>query len=544
MMISRARTLAGGLAACALLAASAGAQDEIEVQSLDALDPMEVGLPDAWMGSTLWDGTDLGMALSVLARLPAAENGEYRSGAAAELARAVLSTGGYPPAGGRGNDTLAQMRTDRLLAAAGAADTYDLLERTPNLNQNPGLSYQHAELAFALGEIDRGCNTATALLNEREQARWVRIRAFCLATEGQAAAAELTAELASSVEADPDFDRMLFAITLDSAPEGGLPSADSGLDYAMAMRLAARSGDPVVLGENAPTWLRSFVLKENVTSFSIDADPKASFDEALAAEGDLRRGLLGAVLAQGIDRELAGQALGVLLSDARSDGRFLAAARQYGHDVDTLPVTAKTLESGFDFALAALMVGDVRTARRWRDALIDGPPRRTPVRRVLVAGPDGTLIPEPGSELPPEPEWDPISGDRLVVLDLAIAVAGDRLRGGQLTAVTSAYLEGRGADALPEILAVNRLGSNAPEGLRSLLLDAPAHPTGSLLAMEAAAAANAHAETAILALAAFNEGGENLSADALSRIAAALDGIGLRDAALYLVLEQIIQREA
>lgn len=543
-MISRARTLAGGLAACALLAASAGAQDEIEVQSLDALDPMEVGLPDAWMGSTLWDGTDLGMALSVLARLPAAENGEYRSGAAAELARAVLSTGGYPPAGGRGNDTLAQMRTDRLLAAAGAADTYDLLERTPNLNQNSGLSYQHAELAFALGEIDRGCHTATALLDEREQARWVRIRAFCLATGGQAAAAELTAELASSVEADPDFDRMLFAITLDAAPEGGLPSADSGLDYAMAMRLAARSGDPVILGENAPKWLRSLVLKDNVTSFSIDADPKASFDEALAADGDLRRGLLGAVLAQGIDRELAGQALGVLLSDARGDGRFLAGARQYGHDVDTLPVTAITLESGFDFALAALMVGDVRTARRWRDALIDGPPRRTPVRRVLVAGPDGTLIPEPGSELPPEPEWDPITGDKLVVLDLAIAVAGDRLRGGQLVAVTSAYLEGRGADALPEILAINRLGSDAPEGLRALLLDAPAHPTGSLMAMEAAEAANAHAETAILALAAFNEGGENLSADALSRIAAALDGIGLRDAALYLVLEQIIQREA
>lgn len=543
-MISRAKTLAGAMAACALLASSAGAQDEIEVQSLDALDPMEVGLPDAWMGSTLWDGTDLGMALSVLARLPAAENGEYRSGAAAELARAVLSTGGYPPAGGRGNNTLSQMRTDRLLAAAGVADTYDLLERTPNLNQNPGLSYQHAELAFALGEVDRGCNTATALLDEREQARWVRIRAFCLATEGQAAAAELTAELASSVEADPDFDRMLFAITLDSAPEGGLPSVDSGLDYAMAMRLAARSGDPVTLGETAPKWLRSLVLKDSGTSFSIDADPKASFDEALAAEGDLRHGLLGAVLAQGIDRELAGQALTLLLSDARDEDRFLAAARQYGHDVDTLPVTAATLEGGFDFALAALMVGDVRTARRWRDALIDGPPRTTPVRRVLVAGPDGTLIPEPGSEQPPEPEWDPISGDKLVVLDLAIAVAGDRLRGSQLTAVTSAYLEGRGADALPEILAVNRLGSEAPEGLRALLLDTPAHPTGSLLAMEAAAAANAHAETAILALAAFNEGGETLSADALSRIAAALDSIGLRDAALYLVLEQIIQREA
>lgn len=545
-MISRAKSAAAGLAATLLLAPAVLGQDEIEVQSLDALDPMEVGLPDAWMGSTLWDGTDLGLALTVMARLPAATDGAYESGATRELARAVLSTGGYPPSGGRGNATLSVMRTDRLLAAAGAYDTFDLLERTPNINQNAGLAHMHTELAFALGEADRGCNTANALLADREQAKWVRVRAFCLAVSGQGAAAELTAELASSIEPDPDFDAMLYGITLETAPDDGLPAIETGLDYAMARRLAAISGETMTLAETAPRWLREIVENNATARFAIEGDPATSLDEARDAEGELRQGLLDAVLAQGMDRELAAEALRLMLQDAREGDDFLSAARRYGHDVDTLPVTRSSLDGGFDFALAALMVGDVRTARRWRDALIDGPPRPAPPPPVMKPGPDGTMIPEPQAEpvFEEADAWVPIAGDQLVLLDLAIAVAGDRLRGDQLDAVNAAYLEGRGEAGLPEILAVTRLGANPPEALRPYLLDAAAHPGGVLLAMEAAARANAHAETALLAVIALNEAGDAVSADTLSRVATALDAIDLRDAALYLVLEQIIQRAA
>ena len=137
------KTISRASLALALWGSAAFAQDGIEVERLDALDPMEVSLPQAGLDNRLWRGTGRDQAVAVLARLPGPDEGQYNSEVLAAAARSVLMSGGQPPAGGRGDADLARLRVERLLAAGGAGDAFDLLERTPGINRIPALSLIH-----------------------------------------------------------------------------------------------------------------------------------------------------------------------------------------------------------------------------------------------------------------------------------------------------------------------------------------------------------------------------------------------------------------
>tara|TARA_R110002126_G_scaffold18360_6_gene70460 strand:- start:21128 stop:22702 length:1575 start_codon:yes stop_codon:yes gene_type:complete len=522
------------------LGSTALAQGPIEVQSLDALDPLEVGLPGAALGISLWDGSDADMASRVLMLLPEASRDGYASPALADLARSVLSSGGYPPAGGRGNPALPVLRADRLLAAGGVFEAYDLLERTPNLNQNEALSRLHAELAFATGNTRSACHSADALLRGREQAYWLRARAVCLALDGQESAAELTAELARNSSDDVGYDTMLYALTLDGNPPPALPPVDSGLKLSMAFQLDGETDLDTLEVGTAPGWLQRFVHGRAMPAPVPASDPAQALAAALALSGPGRTAGLETVLVQGVDRSIAAGALSGLLDDAVASDGFAVAARRYGREVHTLPVTRETLADGYRFALAALLSGDLRTASQWRDALMDGPPQPQPVMAFDETGKpidpldDAMLV-----EVPPA--WVPPSPRRMVNLDLAIAIARDRLSGDQTSALLGAHFEAYGPSALADMLAFNRLGAGEVAGLRpALLLAAPATVGPEVLAMEAAARSGAGAEAALLAIAVL--AGAPLNAETLSRSIVVLDQLGLRRAALDVLLERLVAR--
>tara|TARA_R110000868_G_scaffold53744_5_gene168593 strand:- start:34481 stop:36124 length:1644 start_codon:yes stop_codon:yes gene_type:complete len=540
-IIFRASGLAAGLAASGLGLTALAQGPQIEVQSLQALDPLEVGLPGAALGLSLWDGTDSGLASRVLMQLPAADSPGYTSPALADLARAVLSSGGYPPAGGRGDQALPVLRADRLLAAGGVFEAYDLLERTPNLNENEPLSRLQAEMAFATGNLRSACHTADALLRGRDQAYWLRARAFCLALDGQGSAAELTAELARNAVEDAGYDALLFAITLEASAAEALPAIDSGLKLAMARQL---HGDAALTGidtTGAPGWLSRFVSGRAIPDAGPANGPAEAFAEALQLSGQARTAALEAVLSQGQDREIAASALSALFDDAVAAHAFVLAARHYGGEVQTLPVTHDTLGDGYRFALAALISGDVSIARRWRDALFNGPPRPPVLPALDETG--KPIEPMPGAIEPDVPEWVPPSPRRMVNLDLAMAIASDRLSGDRAAALIAAYQEAQGAAVLGDTLSLERLGADPSPGVRAALLElTPATVGPDLLAMEAAARAGARAETAILAVAALAHAGAQPDAGTLSRSVAALDALGLREAALNLLLERIVAR--
>lgn len=554
-MISRAkrmkRLLAGVFAATALQA-GALAQSGIEVQSLDALDPMEVGLPGAAFSMNLWDGSNAQSAAAALGRLPDAGSGSYASQSLSELARAVLVSGGYPPAGGRGDADLALVRTDRLVAAGGVYDAFDLLERTPNLNAVPVLARWHADLALTVMEFDRACFMANALLDGRDEPYWLRVRAFCLALEGQSSAAELTAELASGIEADPQFDRMLFAYTLDQGLEGDPVEVRTGLDFALVRTLT--NGDPAmtIAGEATPRWLADYLDYRRLPNFLNSTDPAGDLQRAGELTGADREFALISVLSQGMDREIAAQALSELLNDAAEAGDLITAMRLYGGEVATLPQTENTLEDGVRFALAAMLAGDLRTARAWRNGLIDGPRRAidpfevntvSEADKVEEASPTTAAGAEPLAQPVMDTPWQPPAPADMAALDYALILAsGDLTRPGA-EAVYGAIEERFGAAMLPDLMALQRLGAPVPQGLRGALLDRePGLVPVEILAMEEAQVAGAQTEAVLLAAAALTRADDLNAVDIYPRVATLLGESDLGGAMLELLLERHVMR--
>ncbi|MDF1768404.1 hypothetical protein [Maricaulis sp.] len=533
----------------ALLGGTAAAQNPIEVEQLDALDPLEVALTDRGLGDRLWSGTDRDMAEAVLTRLPGTDGNGYASEALGDTARLILLSGGRPPAAGRGDARLAELRVDRLLAAGGPHDAFDLLERTPSIHRRPSLAVSHAELGFALGETDRACQTANALIENRDAPDWLRRRAFCLALDGQGAAAELTAELARAASRDDDFDARLFAMTLGTPVADNVAPPDSGLDFAMSRHLVDPEAFLPVVADDAPAWLASLVHRPIYEPVPVE-DGAAALEAALALSGPDRHHALEDLMVQAREREVAGQALGYLLSDEREAARFIHVARHHGREIQTLPVTAATLEHGYDLALAAVIVGDLRSAARWRDALIDGPPRRPGtaerIGQPILETADGRLVYADGTPVDavePELEWEAPSPRRMVALDLALAIARDALGGGNFDAVLAAWLESQGDEALGERLALAELGARLPGSARlSVLgLDEMAG-TPDLAVMEMSQRAGARAESTMLAVSLLNRPETSADPVTFSRAIAALDAAGLRDNARALVLERVIAR--
>jgi hypothetical protein len=528
-------SLTNSLVSLSALAAlgTAHAQD-IEVRELGSLDPLEVGVATNGLGESLWAGSTVQTAINALEGLPESDGDGYRSPARANLVALALLSGGRPPQGGRGNASLASLRADRLLAASGAEAVYSLLERTPGLDRAPDLARLHAETAFALAAGEAGCRTANGLVIGREQTYWLRARAFCHALNGEDAAAELSADLARTEQPDPNFDGLLYAITIGRWTVESA-SADTGLDWALAA-VSPAEGRPAIDLSDAPDWL--VTVAEAASSIpELDAEPALALEGLAMQEGSERAQRLDQLIRQDFDRLVAAQALAIALEDAVRNDDFMRVAREYGREVGTLPITFDTLPDGGRFALAALAVGDLSTARRWRDALESGPPARRPVAVYDPSKPDDPIgaIAEPD-----RPEWAPPSPAFMVGLDLAFRVAENQVRRSSTDALVQARLEA-GDAGLGDVAALAGLGIATPADFRlALYRSEPSTVSPALAAMIAAAIAGARAETALLAAQVLENGPAQASPTELMHITTALDRVGLRDMAFALVLERLI----
>ncbi len=548
--------LAGAPAALAQEGASRG--PGIEVRELGMVDPFQVGTSQA-LSDQAWVSGDAATTRALLNALPAADSQGWQSGLASRLAARALLSAGPPPRGADNPFALAAIRADRALAAAGAREAFALLERTPRLSQSAALSRIHAEAAFALGETTAACRTADQLLQGRDQAYWLRARAVCSALGGNTAAAELTAELARSVEDAPAFDALLDAYTLNrDLPGDARPT--TGIELALAHEVAPQAS--LQVSEGAPLW-----LAEAAQSYGPPIDlpqlPADALDVARGLEGTERNAALGALAGQDVDRGVAAEALALRLSEAAANDRFVEVARAYGNEVETLPITAETLAWGKGFVLAALLNGDLETARIWREALMDGPPRmRMDDPFGGAAGGPGTgsasgaagLVPPQNTGLPAyEPEWTRPPAETMVVLDYALAIAEDRLSGPGFEAILAARVETGTPSRLAEAAGLAALNVPVPASVRAALLPQPqetgepgeprelgAMPaTGFLPAGLMAARMQALAETQLTAARMVEAGG--ITPAALYGAAAILEEAGLRREARRLVLEAVAE---
>jgi hypothetical protein len=215
-----------------LLAAAAPAWAQVEVAPLAAPDAFSTPGRMTGLSQDLWRGAPVETARAVLPLL--AE--KPLSPAAAALARRVLATGAKGPVGAEGDDSLAGARAGALIALGDVQAAAKILERTPALDRNPGLSQAAAEAALLTGDTARACSVAEALTSGRGEAYWLRLRAYCQDLAGQAAQAQLTFDLAQSQARDAAYGRLMGA-KLAGVAGSGAASLRNGLDLALSRDL-------------------------------------------------------------------------------------------------------------------------------------------------------------------------------------------------------------------------------------------------------------------------------------------------------------------
>ena len=542
-----ASVLAGGQA----LAQAPARPGPIEVAQLGAVDPFEVGVSPV-LPDTVWSSGHAGALDGALSVLPDRGSPGWSSPAAARLALNALRSSGEPPRGGRDDFRLAAKRADRALAASRAQLAYELLSRTPRVNESDALSRVYAETALALGQTGEACRAADALLEGRDAPYWLRLRASCLALDGAIPAAELTAELARAQAESPNFDLLFDALVLGRpAPEDFQPRTALQLTLLEALAPGVRLSPH----EDAPTWLHLAAERTGPTIALPETLPEA-LETAVTLEGADRAVALGALIGQDLDREIAAEALAVRLSDAAQQGQFMEAALTFGPEVASLPITENTLAHGVHFVLAALAADDLNAAERWREALLDGPPP-LPASLDPLAQPDaglGALPSLDGAAVPPgsgvdalagEPDWKPPAPGVLVALDLARAIALDEIRDDAFMALLAARLETATPERLCQAAGLVALGADdqgeLQQALSGLTRQSGVAPPafGPLLL---AAGARALGETQLHAASLLERYPDDAETCAASMLA--LDHAGLRRQALQYLLARVIEDAA
>ncbi len=536
------------LASALALALSAGLasaqQPDIAVAELGEVRPLEVSaggsLPD-----TVWSSGDARALRAVLETLPRSSDGNWQNRAAADLALSALLTGGEPPEASEAEGVaLALLRADRILAAGGARQTFGLLTRTPNINEYANLSALYVETAFAVGENASACQAANALLEGRDTAYWLRVRAVCLAFEGNIPAAELTAELARSQSANDSFDALFDTLTLERELADDA-TVRSGLELAMASSIAPEAR--IAAAEAAPGWLKR-ATERTGPAISLPSTLPEALEAAVGMEGPDRRAALGALIQQELNREIAAEALAIRLRDAAEADEFVAAARAYGPEVARLPITADTLAHGRLFVLAALGADDVVAARTWRDALVEGPPAPPQPQPEPVPfpgdGPASLAAPESydSADVIDEPPWEPPAPGIMVELDFAAAIASGRIEDDGFAALVAARIENADGPRLCQAAALSALGADDGGQMRAAMTGLAREEDAPVLALAPgllAASAGALGESQLHAAALLEAAPGDPVACAVAAVM--LDRAGLEGEALKWILARVLE---
>jgi hypothetical protein len=265
------------LGALLIGAVPAFAQPAVEVTPLAAPDAFANGARDTGLPADLWRGASVETARTVLPLVAA----KPLSPAAAALARRVLATGANGPDGAAQDRDLAGARIAALIAQGGIRDAGTILSRTSGLESNPAMAQAGAEAALLAGQDERACAIGEGLASGRGEIYWLRLRAYCLARDGQSDAARVTFDLAQGVARDAVYGRLMGA-KLAGAGNPGAASLRNGLDYALSRSL----GLDLAAATPAPAVAAALAAGEpGAATWSIESGPGPL--QAAVAAGDL-----------------------------------------------------------------------------------------------------------------------------------------------------------------------------------------------------------------------------------------------------------------
>ena len=452
---------------------------QVQVQSLAPPDLFSTPAGQTDLGGALWKDTAPGIARNVLPRLAA----KPLSPAFARLAHRILATGANGPVGVGDDPEMGAARALALIALGDAAGADAMLDRAPGVADNAGLSLAAAEAALIKGDDDRACGIGEALTVDRGAGYWLRLRAFCQARAGEAAAAQLTFQLAQQQSKDADYGRLMTAL-LAGAGDPGAANLRNGVNYALSRRLGL-----------------------DLRAAAATASP--AIERVIAARDLPVPALLGQDLTAAQTSNLA------FLRQAKTLPAFIEAAEATRASILDLVQAQAPLEDPVLFARAALAAGDLDTAQRIRAGLVqDQIPGASPTDLALLDALISAASGKPDSQ----------TLDRLIE------------RGAQ---------NGAKSPAQPAALLLASLGGVMGPLARSQFANfdvgKPAASTTRLVLIDDAAAAGRQGEAALLALSIAVEAGVAGPGPVdRARIAQGLDRAGLATDARAIVVEGLL----
>lgn len=480
--------LRAALALALLAPAAAMAQDEeVTVTTLAAPDYFSGAAARTGLPADLWKNTSPDLMREVLPRLAGSKP---LSPAFAGLARRMLSTGAHGPAGVGDAVEMGAARGLALIALGEARGASAILDRATGAPGSAALSMATAEAALITGDDDRACRTEEALTVDRGAAYWLRLRAFCQLRADQAAAAQLTFQLAQQQTKDADYARLMGAALSGAAP--GPANLKNGVNYALSRRLGLDVRSSAALASASPA-LAPVVQAET---------------------GDLSGAVPGADLTAAEASALA------FLRQARTLAAFVEAARASAASIAALAAAGGPLQDPVLLARAALAAGDVASAQAIRGRLVQD----------VIPGATAT---------------------DLAVLDALIAAALAGEKDGKVDNQVLDNLVARGASggakspAQPAAALLWALGGSLDGEARAQFarfdLGRPAASAARVEVLEDAGAARRKGEAGLLALSiALDAGAAGPQPADRARIARALDRAGLRADARAIVVEGLL----
>ena len=363
--------------AVAVVALCGSAAAQVQVRPLAAPDLFSAGGGASDLAPDLWQGSS-----GALAKLVVPEVASHPlSPAAAALARHVLEVAARGPEGAGDDPDLAGARAEALLQLGDVATARAIADGAPNLPQLTAMSRVAAQAALIGGQDDRACAIGDGLVLGREGGFWLRLRSYCQARARQAAAAQLTLDLAEQQEHHADFERLMGAMLSGGAATQ--PALDDALDFAISRRLgldwtsalgaapasivvavARDPGSPpaVRLAAAARAARLGVAVPEAYAALS----PAPAALPAPDAPGPMGEAPLVAVAAATNDLTLKESAIIALLHRAKDGPEFQALARLVAPAIAQIMAAKPVLRQPLMFAIAAAAAGDVASAQAAR----------------------------------------------------------------------------------------------------------------------------------------------------------------------------------
>ncbi len=291
-MANSIRYLALASTVLALAALPAEAQS-VRTQTLGDLGLWGVapaGAPEA--PPAQWSGADPRLLALSFDRIGAPPKSPALQG----LARRLATVAAEAPPGGAQDAASARRRFAFAARVARPDDAADMALRAPRLDLDPDLSQIAADAAFAADRIEPACRVVQALAG-RTEPYWLQARAACFALRGEAAAADLAADLA---RAQGVTDPWFFAAV--AAKTGAAPKGPATGQYGSGLAIALSRALKLTPAREADAGLSSAALVALARLSDLPAPARAVYADRAAALGAIdvteHARILDAALAQ------------------------------------------------------------------------------------------------------------------------------------------------------------------------------------------------------------------------------------------------------